>query len=106
MHWFQYIRLLMVFVFAFALVGCGSQRNPASATKNSPPLAPLIGEPCLVRVFSGKVSYIHLTDAFSPNEETVPKPGMRFIAVGFPIGAKQTKVTTHFLQPIAVALKV
>jgi hypothetical protein len=90
MHRLPFVRPLMAFALTVALAGCGAQRNSKGEAKNSQPLAPMIGEPCLVRVFSGNVTYAQLSNPFAPNEETAPKPGLRFIAVGFPIGAKQT----------------
>jgi len=89
MYRLRFARPLVALVLAIALAGCGAQKKPKGEAKNSQPLAPMIGEPCLVRVFSGNVTYAQLSNPFAPNEETAPKPGLRFIAVGFPIGAKQ-----------------
>jgi hypothetical protein len=83
------MRSLLV-VCALSLAGCGAQTPHESTAASSQPLAPMIAEPCLVRVYNGNVEYVQMADAFSPNEKTTPLPGFRFIAVGFPIGAKQT----------------
>jgi hypothetical protein len=90
MYRFRFFRPLMAFALTVALAGCGAQRNSKGEAKNSQPLAPMIGEPCLVRVVTDSVVHVQLANPFAPNEETTAKPGKRFIAVGFPIGAKQT----------------
>ncbi len=71
------------------LSGCGQSGRPAAPTQQIEALAPILGEPCCVRVISPKVTLISLVEPLAPGEETRPEPNRRFIAVGFPIGPQQ-----------------
>ena len=83
--------LAMVFCpFAFVLSGCGFIKfPPATAARTRQPAAPLIGEPSFVRVYTGEVNLGQDHPLLPPGEEKRVK-GLRFIAVGFPIGPTQT----------------
>ncbi len=82
---------LAVFVGCLALLvaGCGFVKLPASTAKTRQPAAPIIGEPSFVRVYTGEVNLGQDHPLLPPGEEKRVK-GLRFIAVGFPIGQAQT----------------
>ena len=79
-----------VILFGLTLAGCGFLKIPSLAPQ-SQPLAPIIGEPCLVRVQTKNLTFVQgsANPLNPPGEQTADK-GLRFIAVGFPIGASQT----------------
>jgi hypothetical protein len=72
--------------------GCdfGPKLVPSLAPATSTPTAPMIAEPNLVRIHTGKVILVSLINALADGEEQTPEPNSRFIAVGFPIGPEQT----------------
>ncbi|MBC7852540.1 MAG: hypothetical protein IAF94_03805 [Pirellulaceae bacterium] len=73
------------------LSGCGFIKFPPAQLAQQQPTAPIIGEPSLVRVQSGKLNIVQgAAGPLSPPGEEAAEKGYRFIAVGFPIGPKQT----------------
>lgn len=90
-------RIAIAIALGLALSGCGFVTFPSNATKARQPAAPIIGEPSLVRVHTGKLSMAQgAADPFSPPGEETADKGFRFIEVGFPIGAKQTLVMDDY----------
>jgi hypothetical protein len=78
-------------IHAFAvmcLVGCFSQSMDV-IEPSSPPLAPLLGEPVLLRVHEDEVTLVDFSSPLSPGEAVPLDPGFRFVVVGFPIGTEQ-----------------
>jgi hypothetical protein len=72
------------------LSGCGFIKfPPATAARLKQAAAPIIGEPSFVRVYAGEVNLGQDHPLLPPGEERRVK-GLRFIAVGFPIGQAQT----------------
>lgn len=79
-----------VIIGSVLLSGCGFLKIPSLAPQ-SQPLAPILGEPCLVRVQTKNLTFVQGTaNPLIPPAEQPAEKGFRFIAVGFPIGASQT----------------
>ena len=84
------LSLLAELAFGLLLSGCGFIKfPPATAARPRQPAAPIIGEPSFVRVYTGEVNLGQDHPLLPPGEEKRVK-GLRFIAVGFPIGPTQT----------------
>jgi hypothetical protein len=80
---------LLLIIACLGLMGCLGSPAGTKVAPVSQPVAPLIGEPALVRVHTGKVMLVSSSSPLAPGEEQSPDAGFRFIAVGFPIGQEQ-----------------
>ena len=81
---------LAIIIGSVLLSGCGFLNVPSLAPQ-SQPLAPILGEPCLVRVQTKNLTFVQgAANPLSPPANQPAEKGFRFIAVGFSIGASQT----------------
>ena len=84
----RYLALCLLLTAGVCLAGCRA-RSTAADPQGDRPACPLYASPTLVRVQKESVLVSSMERPLANAEERQPGAGLRFIAVGFPIGDKR-----------------